>query len=95
MAGMWSFTAAAGSLGISVKIEMPTGHTLPQTVSALPSQGTEEPSNADPYFKVALALVFEDYLWPRDLRASGFTVVSSTGVVPCTSVENVAPAGTR
>ena len=29
------------------------------------------------------------------LRACGFTAVSSTGVVPVTSLENVAPEGTR
>ena len=29
------------------------------------------------------------------LRACGFTPLSSTGVVPCTSFSKVAPAGTR
>lgn len=40
------------------------------------------------------------FLWwcgfsPKGLRTSGFTVDSSTGVVPLTTVESSAPAGTR
>jgi hypothetical protein len=42
----------------------------------------------------AVAFFFIGCLSASGLRACGFTAVSSTGVVPGTSLENVAPEGT-
>jgi len=60
---------------------------------AFESRGPRSVQRREPAYCAAAFL----YLWRSGsgLRACGFTAVSSTGVVPLTSVLNVAPAGTR